>query len=106
MKKGRLQNAVGQFQKAIEMDPNNKEALFNLGSLLFQAGKLDQALDLYLAASKLDPTNGALFNNLAVVYFKKGEYALAWKSVQKAQAAGFKVQPAFLAELKEKLKIS
>jgi tetratricopeptide (TPR) repeat protein len=102
MKKRMLPKAAEQFQKAIETDQNNKEAFFNLGSLLFQAGKLDQALDLYLTAAKLDPNNGALFNNIAVVYFRKGEYGLAWEYVQKAQAAGFKVQPAFLDELKKK----
>jgi tetratricopeptide (TPR) repeat protein len=105
MKKRLLQRAAEQFQKAIEIDRNNIEALFNLGSLMVQAGNLDRALDLYLAAAKLDPNNGALFNNMAVVYFRKGEFALAWKYVQKAQAAGFRVQPAFLDELKAKIKI-
>jgi len=105
MKKRMPQKAAEQFQKAIEIDRNNKEALFNLGSLSLQAGKFDRALDLYLAAAKLDPNNGALFNNIAVVYFRKEEYSPAWKYVQKAQAAGFKVQPAFLDELKAKIKI-
>ena len=101
-KKKMIQKATEQFQKAIEVDQNNKEALFNLGSLYLQAGKFEQALDLYLRAAKLDPQNGALLNNLAVVYFRKGEYSLAWKYAQQAQAAGFKVPPAFLDELRKK----
>jgi tetratricopeptide (TPR) repeat protein len=105
-KKKLLQKAAEQFQRAIDVDPNSKEALFNLGSLMFQAGKLDQALEFYLTAAKLDPNNGGLFNNIAVVYFQKGEYPLAWKYAQKAQASGFRVQPAFLDELKGKIKIS
>jgi tetratricopeptide (TPR) repeat protein len=103
MTEGMPERAAEQFEKALELDPNNKEALFNLGNCCFESGKTDRALGLYLKGAGIDQANGALLNNIAVIYFRKGEYALSWKYVQKAQAAGFKIHPDFLSQLRQKM---
>ncbi len=104
MKKGMVKAAMDQFSKASQMDPKYKDPFFNLGNIYFQAGNLNQALDCYLQADRLGPNDGSLLNNIAVVYFEKAEYELSLSYVDKALAAGFKVHPDFLNELKKKIK--
>jgi Flp pilus assembly protein TadD len=66
-------------------------------------GKLDRALEGLVEAAKLGPADGPLCNNIAVLYFKKGEFHPALEYAEKAAAAGYAVDPAFLAEIKKRL---
>ncbi len=99
---GRGAEAAEHFRRAIALDASYRDPLFNLASLLFQAGDSAGALDLYLKAEPLGRPDGALLNNIAVLLFRGGEFDRAWAYAQKAQAAGFKVHPDFLEELKKK----
>jgi Flp pilus assembly protein TadD len=101
---GRGAEAADHFLRAIGLDASYRDPLFNLASLRFQAGDPAAALDLYLKAEPLGRPDGALLNNIAVLLFRKGEYGRSWTYVQKARAAGFKVHPDFLEELKKKIK--
>ena len=40
------------YRKALELNPNSTEALYNLGNTLSQQGKLKNAVEQYTAASK------------------------------------------------------
>jgi len=53
--KGRIDSAVAETQKAIELDPNSVETVLELGALLCRAGRSKEALDV---AEKLDVTKG------------------------------------------------
>ena len=48
------QKAFVSFQKAVKLDPNNKEARYGLGHILAMQGKLPQAEEEFMAAIKLD----------------------------------------------------
>ena len=48
------QKAYVSFQKAVQLDPNNKEARYGLGHLLVYQGKLPQAEAEFRAAIKID----------------------------------------------------
>lgn len=101
---GETEKAIGEFRAALAADPAYKEAAVHLADTYLEAGKNEEALAAYIEALKLDPKDGILYNNVAVIHFNKGEYSRSWDYVQKAKAAGFKVHPDFLRELKKRLK--
>jgi tetratricopeptide (TPR) repeat protein len=102
-RKGMIVEAEKQFEKAIGTDRRYRDAWLNLGNLAYMTGKPGRALELLLEAAKLGPVDGALCNNIAVLYYKRGEYRPALEFAEKAAAAGFKVDPVFLAEIRKKL---
>jgi tetratricopeptide (TPR) repeat protein len=53
--KGQLDEAIDQFQKALEIKPNFFEAHQNLGAALGQKGKLDEAIDQFREVLRLKP---------------------------------------------------
>jgi Flp pilus assembly protein TadD len=102
-RKGLIPEAEAAFEKAVKADPRYREGWLNLGNLNYLTGKPGPALERLLEAHRLGPADGALCNNIAVLYYRKGEYKAALEFAEKAVAAGFKVDPGFLAELKKKI---
>ncbi len=102
-KKGMIPEAEREFGRAIAADRSYREGWLNLGNLYYLTGKPGPALEHLLEAHRLGPEDGALCNNIAVLYFRKGEYRPAMEFAERAVAAGFKVDPAFLAEIRKKL---
>jgi len=48
------QKAYVSFQKAVQLDPDNKEARYGLGHILVYQGKLPQAESEFRSAIKID----------------------------------------------------
>lgn len=56
-RKGLWQEARFRFEKAVQLDPDNAEALNNLAVALEQQGEFDKAREAYERALKLKPGN-------------------------------------------------
>ena len=52
---GRTNDALAQFQRAVELEPAFVEARFNLGGILLAQGRLDDALSQYEKVAQLKP---------------------------------------------------
>ena len=61
------QKAFVSFQKAVKVDPNNKEARYGLGHILARQGKLSQAEEEFRAATKIDENYSEAYTYLGVV---------------------------------------
>ena len=61
------QKAFVSFQKAVKVDPNNKEARYGLGHILARQGKLSQAEEEFRAATKIDENFSEAYTYLGVV---------------------------------------
>ena len=66
-KKGKLDQAIAKYQKALEIDPNFVAAHNDLGMVYFKQGNLDQAIAKYQKALQIDPNLAQAHNNLGLV---------------------------------------
>ncbi|HWI68705.1 MAG TPA: tetratricopeptide repeat protein [Nitrospiraceae bacterium] len=65
------QKAFVSFQKAVKLDPNNKEARYGLGHILAMQGKFPQAEEEFVAATKLDENYSEAYTYLGQVLEKQ-----------------------------------
>jgi tetratricopeptide (TPR) repeat protein len=66
---------VQSLRKAIELDPDNADALNYLGySFADRNINLDESLSLISRALEIKPGNGFIIDSLGWVYFRKGKY--------------------------------
>jgi tetratricopeptide (TPR) repeat protein len=80
------------------------EALLALGSAYFRSGDRDAAEREWQAAIEANPKLGEAHNNIAVIYMQTDRLDQALEEVTLAEKAGFKVNPQFKADLKDKAK--
>jgi Flp pilus assembly protein TadD len=71
--RGWLDEAVKEFQKAIELDPGSAPAHDNLATVFAEQQKLREALEEHLAAVRLDPSAPTAHFNLACFLANHGE---------------------------------
>jgi tetratricopeptide (TPR) repeat protein len=91
VKQGRLEEAVGHFQKALEIQPASYDARYNLANALFSQGKLEDAINQYQKTLALAPDSAQVLNNLGNALAMKGEYEDAVAQYEKA----LKIQPGY-----------
>lgn len=69
--------ALGFFQKAFELQPNNAAVHYKIAEVFAISGDLEQALMYASKAKKLDPSNKYYYLLLANIYTKKNDLDLA-----------------------------
>jgi tetratricopeptide (TPR) repeat protein len=70
-KAGDYQKAADEYQKALNLEPENVDVLTNLGVAYYNLGQLDDAIEVYLNAIELAPNDGDIYSNLAAAYVQK-----------------------------------
>ena len=80
------------------------EISLSLGSAHFRNGDLQQAEQNYFAAVEADENFGEAHNNLAVIYLLTGRAVQALESADRAEAAGFRVNPNLRHDIENALK--
>jgi tetratricopeptide (TPR) repeat protein len=81
---GRLAEAIGHFQKAIEIKPDYAAAYYNLGCAFDKQGRFDKAIAHYQKALEIHPHYAKADNNLGVVLLEEGRLDEAVEHCQKA----------------------
>ena len=80
---GKLEEAIGQFQKVLHIDPNFVEAYNDIGSLKGWQGKYDEAIDYYKKALSIEPEFKPALIGLGSAYERKGNIEEAKKIYSK-----------------------
>ena len=69
---GNFQEAIGQFEKAVEVKPDFMEALQNLASSYFRAEQYEKAIGAAEKALEIDPRSVQMIKLVSVAYSKVG----------------------------------
>jgi tetratricopeptide (TPR) repeat protein len=77
MEKGRLDEAISHFQKALQISPGNVEAQNDLGGALLLKGKVDEAIAHFQIALQIWPDFAGAHYNLGNALLQKGSVAEA-----------------------------
>jgi tetratricopeptide (TPR) repeat protein len=95
---GRLAEAIGHFQKAVEIRPDYAEARdnlakahYNLANALLKQGKPEEAIAHFQQSLEIEPANAKALNNLGNALAAKGAYQDARAPYEKA----LQIQPGF-----------
>ena len=73
LEKGKADEALEKFQKALEINPNYPEAHTNVGFALFQKGEADEAIQQFQKALESNPNNAEAHTNLGNAFFRNGQ---------------------------------
>ncbi len=73
-KEGKLDLAIAEFKKAIELDPTAPDNHRNLGTVYLAQGKLNESVAAYEQAIKLNPKFGEAYGDLAGAYAGLAKY--------------------------------
>jgi tetratricopeptide (TPR) repeat protein len=71
---GRLVDAEAAYRRFLEWQPNNIEALANLGVVYVNLGRYDEAIASYRQALERSHLNAPVRMNLALAYYKAGRF--------------------------------
>ena len=83
---GHSEEALQDFQQALELDPANTDAYREMARAYEALGKLEQAEMTYEKAIQLRPSYWANYNVLGVFYYRQGRYEDASKQFQRVVA--------------------
>ncbi len=81
---GQPKDAESLLRKAIEVDPQNYDAYFQLGKLYTQTKQYPKAVEAYQTAAGLRPDMAAVFYNLGFVYAVTSDYKKAEEALRRA----------------------
>jgi len=77
-------DAIEQFKKALEKDPEQANILGNMADCYSKMDKNQDALDLYEKAIKIKPDDAALYTNMGVILSKMGKNTESQEAFKKA----------------------
>jgi Flp pilus assembly protein TadD len=82
--KGRLDEAIPQFQEALRLNPTDADACGNLATALAQCGQTDAAIRFYQRAIRLNPDDADAHSNLGTTFARQGRIDAAIPEFQAA----------------------
>ncbi len=98
MHEGNLTAAAAAYERAVQLGPDNADALIDLGGVNVRLGKSDRAVELFERALALDPGEPALaYRNLAIVHARRWERPRAVELYRKAVETASNPTEALLA---------
>ncbi len=87
--KGQYDQAIDDYDKAIELKPRYEKAYFNRGNAYYAKRQYDQAIDDYKEAIELNPMNSYPYYNMACLYSVRNASEEACKWLRKSLENGF-----------------
>ena len=84
--KGKMAEAQQQYEKALQLDPNNITTLVAYARFRDRIGDSDQAVEVYQRARSVQPQNATVWNDLGLCHARRGEIERALGAMQQAVA--------------------
>lgn len=89
---GNLEEALAEYQKALEVNPTYTDALHGLAQVYAQQGKLDAAIATARRIAELDPDDVLAHTSLSRFYQQQGKKTEAEEEANQARLLGWKQQ--------------
>jgi tetratricopeptide (TPR) repeat protein len=86
----KLDEAIENYQKALEIDPNYQDALHGLGMALFNRGRVDEAVATAKRLIEIDKEDILAHTSLSMFYQSQGKIEDAEKEGNLARILGWK----------------
>ncbi len=84
---GEHEKAVAEFEKAVEIDAGNEQAIFHLAFIYHLYGSDDRAKELYESLQSRPAAHVNALMNLAIIYEDEGDYERAASCLRRVLAA-------------------
>lgn len=81
--KGKAEETIKQYEKALRVNPNNEKALQNLASCLISSDMIEAAIETLEEIRDVNPNNAAALRKLGNLYLKKENYLEAQKCFER-----------------------
>jgi Tfp pilus assembly protein PilF len=81
---GRLDEAMDQYRKALEIAPDDVDVHNNLGNALISVDRLDEAMAQFRRAVAIDPHDAQAHNNLGSLLARRGQFDAATVQFERA----------------------
>lgn len=85
-RQGNIDEAIEQYELALDIRPEYVDAHYNLGLLYLQQGRTDRAIEQFSAATRLSPKIAVYQQHLGVAYVQAGKYEEARLAFQRVIA--------------------
>ncbi|MDY7093143.1 MAG: tetratricopeptide repeat protein [Acidobacteriota bacterium] len=82
--RGQLDLAVEQYEKSLEIEPDNAKTLVNYGNALLQTGRFEEAAERFERSLELAPERAEAHNGLAVARWQLGQREEGLAAFQRA----------------------
>jgi tetratricopeptide (TPR) repeat protein len=86
----KLDDAIDNYRKALEIDPSYQDALHGLGMALFNSGKVDEAIVAAKKLIEIDQDDILAHTSLSMFYQSQGRIEEAEKEGNVARILGWK----------------
>jgi Flp pilus assembly protein TadD len=81
---GKIQEAIGHYERALRIKPSYADSYINLGVALWQVGKAQEAIDHWEQALRIDPSLVEAHNNLGQASLQAGKFQEAIRHYEQA----------------------
>ncbi|MBD1586747.1 tetratricopeptide repeat protein [Pseudomonas typographi] len=76
---GRFHDAIACYQLGLEITPQDRKQLFNIGAALEHVGRYQDAYGYYQRVLEVDPQHAGVHNNIALLMLRLGEFESGWQ---------------------------
>jgi protein O-mannosyl-transferase len=100
----RFDKGIADFQKVLEVNPDNQDAIINTGICYYKMNRWNDAIQKYSDAIRSFPKEGRTYYLRAITYAQAGNFSQAYQDGLMSKQAGFGIPDQLLNEWRSKSK--